>query len=112
MGYMVEALGDLNQDGYVDVGTTLSFFGGDQEVRILSGKDGHYLWTLSDPTQFFSGGFGFSLASYDRTGDGIPEIFVGEPIGSTSGSIHGFLSTLIFIACLVNCWQAAPAFCD
>jgi len=86
-GVQMQNVGDLDQDGFDDLvvrnpGNTVA------QISILSGRDGRKLWSLAGRS--FSTGFGASIGAFDRTGDGIPEILIGEPWSSTFGSVTVF----------------------
>ncbi|MFK5956553.1 MAG: FG-GAP and VCBS repeat-containing protein [Planctomycetota bacterium] len=79
-GEDVMAVDDLNQDGYKDLlvyQPTLAQLD-EPRVLVLNGRDGSILWEFKGESQYT--GFGISMGAFDRTGDGIPELLIGEPL--------------------------------
>jgi len=77
-GREILAVDDLNQDGYKDLlvyQPTLAQLD-EPRVIVLNGRDGSILWEFKGESQYT--GFGISMGAFDRTGDGIPELLIGE----------------------------------
>jgi hypothetical protein len=84
LGWRVSSLGDLNGDGYDDVGVTSHLL---RRVRILAGPDGHQLrqHVMGDTNSGWP-----SIASVgDIDGDTVPDYAVGWPKDSTGGALTG-----------------------
>ncbi len=75
--------GDVNGDGSADIyanGFCQDGTAGASQGKgwVFSGKDGHLLYTLDDPTPSNGGQFGFSMARTDYNKDGTPDLFIGQ----------------------------------
>src|SRR5207249_2152094 len=89
LGSAVAGLGDVDGDGTDDFAigephvTPVFTSGGTGNVKIYSGATGTLIRTLTDPaTDGSAGGLGSSIARLpDLTGDGVPDVLVGEPLG-------------------------------
>ena len=90
MGLRVFPVGDVNNDGFVDVVTTISE--SDQNahncgaVRMLSGQDGSTLWTVYGDSVDDVFGFGLGACA-DVEGDGIPEVVAGALQANGNGYV-------------------------
>jgi len=79
LGGALLAVEDLNQDGYQEIAVfqSLPFQTDHPRTLILNGRDGEVLWEFKGESQYTN--FGVSMGSFDRNGDGLPELFIGEP---------------------------------
>src|SRR6187399_1866868 len=72
-GYALDVVADVNGDGVRDVATLFA-----TEVRILSGIDGSYVYSVQAPN--LTDSFGISIAGLgDVDGDGIGDFAVAAP---------------------------------
>jgi hypothetical protein len=88
LGYSLAIIGDVNGDAHADYAITSSnmSFGGSQigKVSVFSGSTGQVLYEIRGSTP--ATGFGFALGALgDVTGDGVPDLAVGEPVASSPG---------------------------
>lgn len=96
LGYHVNAAGDVNNDGVVDViaGAVQTDGGltpiGPGYARVFSGLDGSILWTATGDG--VEDQFGFSVdGAGDLDGDGFSEFVVGAPVADANGTDSGLV---------------------
>lgn len=82
-GHSIFNIGDLNQDEFDDI-AVYEPGNAAAQLRVLSGADGRLLWDIYG-WEFPNAGFGQAVAAADRTGDGIPELFVGDSAWDSLG---------------------------
>ncbi|MGB0953949.1 MAG: integrin alpha [Planctomycetota bacterium] len=79
LGAELHRVPDLDQDGYPEIVVYQELLNTTDDPRliVLSGMDGRVLWEFKGVSPY--SGFGIGMGSFDRNGDGLPELFVGEP---------------------------------
>ncbi|MFK5955430.1 MAG: integrin alpha, partial [Planctomycetota bacterium] len=83
LGQKVFVVDDLNQDGVQDVivyepGNRTAGVESENPLHVISGLTGERLWFLGPDGGFGSLFYGVSILAFDRAGDSIPELFVGQ----------------------------------
>lgn len=91
-GGAVEAIADLNGDGWQDLAVTSPSWGQEDagnrgRVSVFSGKDGAELFAVEGAVA--GEGFGHGvMTTADANGDGVPDLVVGAPLAAPGGALH------------------------
>ena len=94
-GWTVISLGDVNDDGVIDVAVSSPFTGAQSfgMIRVYSGADGSQIWSRSENLQSAVLGFAMEVAG-DWNDDGVLDVLAGAPFnGPTGGRVWVYSGT-------------------